>query len=129
MTILNAKHQETGMSETATLEQVLADWRGDAQVLRRQGHTREAEQIERFAEDVGKSAHEYLTWLREDEAILRSARSRPWLRSQFPIWLEAGHARREGRARFYRMLIVPRRPNVSAAREAGRRAGLEGRVA
>jgi hypothetical protein len=78
---------------------------------------------------VSKAAHEYLTWLREDEAILRSARSRPWLRSQFPIWLEGGHARREGRARFYRMLIVPRRPNVSAARESGRRAGLEGRVA
>jgi len=111
--------------EPRTLEQLLADWRGDAQVLRRRGHDREADQMERFAEAVARAAEDYLRWLSEDEALLRSGRSRGWLRSQFPDWQRAGHARREGRKRWYRMLVIPQRANPLAARAAGRRAALE----
>ncbi len=91
--------------EPRTLEQLLADWRGDAQALRRRGH--------------------YLRWLSEDDALLRSGRSHGWLRSQFPDWERAGHARREGRKRWYRMLVIPQRANTLAARAAGCRATLE----
>ena len=103
--------------EPRSLEQLLADWRGDAQVLRRRGHDREAEQMERSAEAVTRAA--------EDEALLRSGRSRGWLRSQFPEWERAGHTRREGRKRWYRMLVIPQRANPLAARAAGRRAAFE----
>lgn len=108
-----------------SLEQVLADRRGDAAVLRRSGHVHEADLIERICEDVAEVAHEYVTWLTEGEAQLRSRRSPPWLRARFPEWERAGHARREGRTRLYRMLIVPRRADTAAAREAGRRAGRQ----
>ena len=117
------------IAEPRELEQVLADWRGDAQVLRRQGHDGEAEQIERFAVDVARAAEEYLRWLSEDEALLRSGRSRRWLRLLFPEWERAGHARRDRGRRVYRMLVIPQRANALAAREAGRRAALGGRVA
>ena len=114
------------MSEEArTLEQLLADWRGDAQVLRRQGHGPEAEQLEQFADAVTRVAEDYLRWLSEDEARLRSGRSSGWLRSQFPEWERAGHARRDGHRRYYRMLVISQRANTLAAREAGRRAALE----
>jgi hypothetical protein len=43
-----------------TLEQLLADWRGDAQVLRRRGYDRDAGQMERFAEAVAWAAEDYL---------------------------------------------------------------------
>ncbi len=115
--------------EPGTLEQLLADWRGDAQVLRRRGHDREADQLEWFADAVARAAEDYLRWLSEDEALLRSGRSRGWLRSQFPEWQRAGHARRDGRKRrkrWYRMLVIPQRANPLAARESGRRAALEG---
>jgi len=111
--------------EPRTLEQLLADWRGDAQVLRRRGHHREADQIERFAEAVARAAEDYLRWLSEDEALLRSGRSLGWLRLLFSEWQRAGHARRDGRARWYRMLVIPQRANTLAARAAGQRAALE----
>ena len=109
-----------------TLEQLLADWRGDAQVLRRRGHDREADQMERFADAVARAAEDYLRWLSEDDALLRSGRSLGWLRSHFPEWERAGHARRDGRKRWYRMLVIPQRANPLAARAAGRQAALDG---
>ncbi len=43
------------MTDTRTLEQLLADWRGDAAVLRRQGHARDAELIDRICADVAST--------------------------------------------------------------------------
>ena len=111
--------------EPRTLEQLLADWHGDAQVLRRRGHDGEADQVEQFADAVARAAEDYLRWLSEDDALLRSGRSLAWLRSQFAEWERAGHARRNARERWYRMLVIPQRANTLAARAAGRRAALE----
>ena len=80
--------------EPRTLEQLLADWRGDAQALRRRGHDREADQMERSAEAVSRAAEDYLGWLSEDDALLRSGRSHGWLRSQFPDWEPCARATR-----------------------------------
>jgi len=110
------------MAEPAVLEQVLADWRGDAQVLRRRGHEHDAALIERICEEVARAADEYLRWVSEEDAMLRSSRSRDWLRSQFPEWERMGHARRDGRRRCYRLLVIPRRANLTAAAAAGREA-------
>ncbi|NUO65777.1 MAG: hypothetical protein HOQ34_19620 [Gemmatimonadaceae bacterium] len=104
-----------------SLEEVLADERGRAQVLRAAGHTREADNLDRLLDRVRASAVDYLDWLSEAEARLRSGKSVEWLRARFAGWAAAGHARLDGRRRLYRQLIVPKRANESAAREAGRR--------
>jgi hypothetical protein len=107
------------------LEQVLADERGQAQVLRHNGHKAEAEIIERVCDRVGSAAEEYLRFLWEDDAMLRSNRARDWFRSRFAEWEAEGNARKVGNRRYYRMLIVPRRANLSAAREEGKRIGMK----
>lgn len=106
-----------------SLEQVLADWRGDAAVLRRQGHSAQADMLGERANEVAEAAYEYITWLSEGNAALRSGRKPSWLRQRFKEWAEAGHARRGAKGqREYRMLIVPARANIESAREAGRKA-------
>lgn len=108
-----------------TLEQVLADAREEAAVLKRAGHPVQAAGLDRLCDAVARAAEDYLTWLTEADARLQSGRSVEWLRGQFPRWLDQGLARMNGKKREYRALIIPRRANISAAREAGRRAGLE----
>ncbi len=117
------------MSTDRSLEQILADWRGDARVLRRRGDLRLAEQLERCADEAAVAAEDYIRWLTEDDARLRSGWSLARLRRQFPVWERQGHARRDGRRRLYRMLVIPQRANTLAAREAGRRAASEGSLA
>lgn len=106
-----------------TLEQVLADYRGDAAVLRRRGHAKDAELIERLCDAVADAAEDFLTWLSEDDAMLRSGRSRAWLRAQFADWSRGGNARKDGARRVYRQAVIPQRANALSAREAGREAG------
>jgi hypothetical protein len=106
-----------------TLEQVLADAREDAAALRRHGHKHDAELIEALSDKVADAAFEYLNWLTEGEAKLRSGHSAAYLRARFPQWLEQGLARWDGKKRQYRAVCVPQRGNREAAREAGRRAG------
>lgn len=105
------------------LEQVIADKRSDAQVLRAHGQETVARIIEDFASEVATAAEEYLRWIGETDAAMMSGKSEKWLRGQFPNWEQLGHARKgQNGKREYRMLILPRRVNLSAAREEGRRA-------
>ncbi|MBA2683466.1 MAG: hypothetical protein H0U66_03115 [Gemmatimonadaceae bacterium] len=104
------------------LEQVLADMRGEAAVLRRHGDTRTADVLDGTVDRVKSAAEDFITWLSESDAHLRSGKAIPWLRSRYPEWSEAGHARLNARGqREYRLVVIPRRANISAAREAGRR--------
>lgn len=104
-----------------TLEQVLADWREEATILRRAGHATEADLRERMARQVQDAAPDYLEWVTEADAMAISGRSAEFFRARFPTWERDGHARKRGRKREYRMVMVPRRANPSAAYEAGRR--------
>lgn len=106
-----------------TLEEVLADERGQAAVLRHNGHGNHADSIERVCARVSSAAEEYLRFLSEPDARLRTNKSVEWLRSRFPEWMEQGHAKKIGNVRYYRMVVLPPRANLSAAREEGRRAG------
>lgn len=108
---------------TRTLEEVLADARGDAAIYRRRGDLRIAEIMERLADEIAQSLEDYSRWLSEDEAMLKSGHRRPWLRARRAEWLQAGNARVVGRRWFYRAMIVPQRGNASAAYEAGLREG------
>ena len=103
-----------------TLEEVLADVREDAKVLERAGHVRDAQLLGGLADRVAAAAADYLVWLTESEARLRSGRTIAWLRGRFPEWERQGHARLDGRRRLYRTLIVPTRANTAAAYAAGR---------
>lgn len=115
------------MSErgSESLEDVIADERGQAAVLRHNGHSRDAEQIERVCNRVSAAAEEYMRFISEAQATSRTNKSVDWLRSRFPEWLAQGHAKKIGAGRYYRMVVLPVRANVSAAREEGRRAARE----
>ena len=104
---------------TKPLEQVIADAREEAAVLRRQGHGAQSDAISHLCDEVRESALEYLTWLTDDEAALRSGRSTDWLRGRFPDWQEQGNAKLDGRRRLYRMIVVPRRARTEAAHRRG----------
>jgi len=110
---------------TTDLSQVLADWSGQAAVLRARGHGREADHIEQLVADVRTSASAYLDWLSEDEAMLRSGRSRGYFRTRFSSWESEDNARIDGRRRRYRRCVVPQRANLDAARGAARAAAKE----
>jgi hypothetical protein len=98
-------------------------------VLRRRGDTRLAEQLDRCADEAAAAAEDYIRWLTEDKARLRSGWSRARLRAHYAAWERQGHARRDGKRRLYRLLIVPQRANLLAAREAGWRAASEEELA
>lgn len=104
-----------------TLEDVLADERENARILAYNGHHHDAELLRRVCDRVAKAAVEYLEWVSEADAKLRSGRSTEFFRSRFGEWERAGHAAKRGRVRWYRLLVVPRRANTSAAFEAGRK--------
>ena len=92
------------------LEQLLADWLGEAQVLRKNGFRREADDIERRVDEIKLASQEYLEWLSEEDAVLRSGYSEHWLRTRFAGWEHDGHAKKGASGeRWYREIIVPQR--------------------
>jgi hypothetical protein len=111
---------------TPTLEQVIADYRGDLAVLRKHAETVRVDLIEQILDAVKESAADYLTFISEDDARLRSGHTVEWLRARFAQWARDGHAKIERRQRWYRAVVVERRADVAAAREAGRIAGRRG---
>ena len=112
-----------------TLDTVLANWREDAAVLRKRGHTHDADLVERLCDDIAAAAEDLLAWLPEEQAALQSGHTVRWLRARFDEWAALGHAKREGRVRKYRAIIVPRRAHAELAYRAGQRAATEGRAA
>ena len=109
--------------DTRNLEQVLADARGDAAVLRRRGDQRTAAALESICDEVRDAAADYLTWLSEDQAMLRSNHREAWFRRRRAEWLASHNARQVGRRWQYRALVVPQRGSAEAAYEAGLREG------
>lgn len=110
----------------ADLAIVLADAREEASLLRKHGHPEQAESIAKLCDEVSTAARDYLWWLSESEALLRSGRSLRWLRSHYREWEGTGNARKDDRGgRHYRALVVPQRAHRSAAREAGREAARQ----
>jgi hypothetical protein len=98
---------------------VLDAYRAKADVLDSVGHDREASLVRQIVAEVERSAEDWLTWLPEGDAMLRSGRARPWLRARFPQWERDGHARMRGRERQYRLCVVPSRTDASSAAADG----------
>lgn len=109
------------------LEVVLATAHEEAEILKRNGHVAEAEARRRLLADIESSAVDYLKWLTESEAALRSGKSPAWFRQRFPQWLAQNLARHDElkpKVRMYRQCVVPMKANVEAAREEARQAAL-----
>ena len=108
-----------------TLEQVLADARGELPVLRKHGQGAIADALEQLCNEVAAAAEPYLTWLPESDAAIRSNHSSSWFRARFPAWERQGLARlcpTNHRLRQYRQLIVPAASNLDAVRADAKRA-------
>jgi hypothetical protein len=72
---------------------------------------------------VRRAAEPYLDRLTETEAVLRSGRSRTWLRAMArQVWVHAGDAWVDGGRYSYRRLVVPAGTPASVTRAAGRKA-------
>lgn len=105
-----------------TLEQVIADSREEAAVLRSHGHGAQATSIEAVCDRVADSMRPWLATLSESEAMLRSGRGVSFFRSRFAEWERQGFAQLDDKGkRRYRECIVPLRPQDEAARLAGER--------
>ena len=104
------------------LAEVLADLRGEAAVLRKNRATFSVDRVEEFCDRVTAAAEDYLTWLSEKDAAIRSGHSEDWLRGRFEALRRDGHARLAGRARQYRACAIPRRADVINAAARGREA-------
>lgn len=113
------------MAETLDLAQLLADVREEATILEANHAAMSVARVRQLVADVERAAEEWLTWLSEGDAMVRTGYSVPWLRARFDAWARDGHARLVGRARQYRACVLPRRANTQAAAERGREAARE----
>ena len=104
------------------LEQVLADARGELPILARRNASWSVKDIGEFIDAVAEAAEEWLRWLSESDAAIRSGYSEVWLRGRFEQLRRDGHARMVGKHRQYRACAIPRRANVEAAANRGREA-------
>ena len=103
------------------LEQVLADWAENAQVLRKTGDERVAAVIEQIVGEMREASEDFIRWLTEEQAMNYAGHSRQWLRKRWTEWDEQGHVKKDGRKRYYRAVIIPRRVNIEAIRAEARK--------
>ena len=106
----------------STPEDLIERWEADIVSFRRNDSDKEADGIERKLREITEAFHEYLTWISEPDAELRSGHTKEWLRDRFKPWQRSGHARKQGRVRWYRMVVVPQRERMREEYEAGLRA-------
>jgi hypothetical protein len=110
------------MSDRRELADVLADARGEAAVLRRNKASFSIERVELLCDEVSEAASDYLRWLSEADARLKSGLALRTLRRRFRELQECGLARYNPRhEREFRACAIPPRPAVAEAREAARR--------
>lgn len=108
-------------AETLEIAQVVADWRGEAAVLRRRGDTRVASILEQCADEISGVADEYTAWLSEDAAARRSGWTLTKVRRHALAFLHTPHVQQEKRAYKLRACIVPRRAHLEMIRADAQR--------
>jgi hypothetical protein len=111
------------VAEQLALEQVIADSREEAAVLRKAGNGGQADYVERMLDAIAAAAEDYTTWINEADAMIKSGLAERTLRRRFRELQDCGLARHNGRGvREYRACAVPPRPNVQNARARGKAA-------
>lgn len=104
-----------------TIEDLLATYRADAEVLARLGQSAASEGRLQVVHEVTVALGDYLRWLSESEAALWTGHSERWVRGQFEIMEASGNARRQGRHRRYRAAALPRSLDFVGLREQARK--------
>lgn len=110
---------------TLDLETLLADIQSEGSVLRRNDGKFTVDRVEEFVRDLKASLAEFLTFVSEAEAIVRSGHREPWFRQRFAEWERQGQARWDPRhktRRQYRLIVVPLAQDDDAVRASARRA-------
>jgi hypothetical protein len=97
------------MAPATDLAAILGTMDEDAAVFERNGEHGRAAALRARASEIRAAASDYITWLTEEEAMLRSGESRTRVKSLALRYVAAGHARIVGRRFQVRACIVPRR--------------------
>ena len=96
----------------AELEEVIARWKLEAQVMRRHDLKTSAGILEGCAHDVEMAAPDYLTWLSEGQAMSKGGRSKEWLRARWTELSKDGNAKLDHKhMRVYRSCAIHRSLN------------------
>ena len=103
------------------LEVVIADLREEATILRTNGHAAQASTLTRALDEVVLSAREFLEWISEGEAKLRSGRGDDYFRARRETWAEDGLAEKRKKVWYYRRCAIERRKLTSITRAEARR--------
>lgn len=100
-----------GADTPLDLAAILGTMDEDAVVYARNGDLSRAAALRDRATEIRVAAADFLTWLSEDDAALRSGETPGRMRSLAVRYLASGHARRVNRKFLLRACIVPRRPS------------------
>ena len=102
------------------LGSIVASAREDVQLLKRMGNAQQAAYIEQLLDQIRDAAEDFLTWLSEDKAYLKSGLSHRTLRRRFRELMDCGMARYSERGeREFRSCAIPPRADATAAKAAG----------
>lgn len=115
-----------------TLEEIIETTRAELRVLRKWGFKDVADPFEELVKRVEAATYEYRTFVTEKDAVMRTGKSVPWLRSRFSEWERQGNARynpRNSRERTYRVLVLPVAPLPPATPTSGATSRLAAVVA
>lgn len=105
------------------LEQILADAREDAEVLKRTGHPEQALSIEQLCSQVENAAEDYIRKISIDDARLKSGLSLRQLRRRFKELADCGMAEVGPKGEMlFRACAVPQRAATATQRARGRSA-------
>jgi hypothetical protein len=105
------------MSETRDLNQILADAREEAKIIGRMGNAQQAEYLTSLLDRIQDATEDYLLWLSEEKAQLKSGLSARTLRRRFKELYDCGLARYNVKhQREYRSVAIPSRPEVEQAK-------------
>jgi hypothetical protein len=102
------------------LAQLFADKREEVQMLARNATAVLPSFLDEFLDEFRAVAEDFITWLSETDAMLKSGLSERTLRRRFREMLDCGTARWGKNGREYLSCGIPNRPEVAAARARGR---------
>jgi hypothetical protein len=124
---ISADSPREQVAMTPDLAQIIAEAAEEAALLERNGAGFSVGRVRELLAQIGQAAEEYMTWLSEGDAAIRSGFSMTWLRGRFDSLQRDGHAKLVGKARQYRACAIPRRANTALASARGREAARAAR--
>lgn len=112
------------------LQQVITDARGEAAVLRRNGHPEQAASIEELCDRVQTAAEDFLRKINIHDARLKSGMSLRTLRRRFSELVDCGLAEYGPNGdMLFRAIAIPPRAQATVQRERGRHAARSRKTA